>query len=160
MRDVPISRPPSSGTPSTGRRDGWAAIFLPSARVARACLAALVSLALVAATPALAQQPESEAQDWIPKALTFPADAEIVTDRAVGSTVRMFSVTTSAEAGPLLEGWAEALRAEGYAIEQGAEELLEDAIEFSGPGIANAKIVASRTAEEGETLIEFDATLD
>jgi hypothetical protein len=72
----------------------------------------------------------------------------------------MFSVATAEDAGPLLAAWEEALRTSGYAIEREREELVEGSIEFSGPGIANAKIVANRTADDGQTLIEFDATLD
>ena len=103
---------------------------------------------------------EMAVQDWIPETLEFPADAEMVTDREIGSTVRMFSVATGAETGPLLAAWEEALRTGGYAIDRDSEELVEGAIEFSGPGIANAKIVANRSAEDGQTLIEFDATLN
>lgn len=103
---------------------------------------------------------EAEIQAWIPEVLEFPADAEVVTDREIGSTVRMFSVSTAAETGPLLEGWQQALRESGFAIEQDADQLLDNALEFSGPGISAAKIVANRRTENGRTLIEFDATLD
>lgn len=116
--------------------------------------AALVCLATVVAYA------EAALQDWIPEVVELPTDAAVVTDREIGSTVRMFSVTTGEETGPLLEGWAEALRTNGYDIERDTDELLEQAIQFSGPGIANAKIVATRSAEGGQTLIEFDATLD
>ena len=103
---------------------------------------------------------EISLQDWIPAQLEFPADAEVVTDREIGSTVRMFSVTTREDTAPLLAAWEETLRTNGYAIERERGELVEGAIEFSGPGIANAKIVATPSADDDRTLVEFDATLD
>lgn len=129
------------------------------ARLGRAARDAAVAGLLVCLGAVLAHA-EVTLQDWIPEVLTLPADAEVVTDREIGSTVRMFSVSTGEDAGPLLASWEEALRTGGYAIERDTEELVEGAIEFSGPGISNAKIVANRTDEDGQTLIEFDATLD
>ncbi len=99
-------------------------------------------------------------QDWIPGVLAFPADAEVVTDRAIGSTVRLFSFATGADVDALLTDWSESLSGGGYAVTQDAEDLLERSIEFSGPGIFNAKIVAVPTADDGRNIIEFDATLD
>jgi hypothetical protein len=124
-------------------------------RQARAALAAALALAILATVV----RAEAELQAWIPQVLELPADAEVVTDREIGSSVRMLSVTTAAETGPLLRSWEEALRTGGYNIEQDADELLDNALEFSGPGISAAKIVANRRAENGLTLIEFDATL-
>ncbi|KPQ04385.1 MAG: hypothetical protein HLUCCA09_01550 [Rhodobacteraceae bacterium HLUCCA09] len=133
---------------------------LPSAAgFARAARDAGLAACLVLFATAIAWA-EMTLQDWIPAVLDFPADAEVVTDREIGSTVRMFSVSTGEESGPLLAAWEEALSTSGYAIQSEAEELVEGSIEFSGPGIANAKIVANRTTENGQTLIEFDATLN
>jgi hypothetical protein len=133
---------------------------LPSrSALARAARDAVLAGGIVLLATAMAWA-EMTLQDWIPAELEFPADAEVVTDREIGSTVRMFSVTTGQDSAPLLATWEEALRTNGYAIEREREELVEGAIEFSGPGIANAKIVATRSAEDGQTLIEFDATLD
>ncbi|RDC73345.1 hypothetical protein DLJ49_07175 [Rhodovulum sp. 12E13] len=134
-------------------------VRLPVVGVARAARDATLAALVVLCATALAWA-EMALQDWIPAELDFPADAQVVTDREIGSTVRMFSVATGEETGPLLERWEEALRTSGYAIERESEELVEGSIEFSGPGIANAKIVANRVAEDGQTLIEFDATLD
>lgn len=132
----------------------------PSAAwLARAARDAGLAACLVLFATAIAWA-EMTLQEWIPAELDFPADAEVVTDREIGSTVRMFSVSTAEETDPLLDRWEEALRTSGYAIERESEELVEGSIEFSGPGIANAKIVANRAAEDGQTLIEFDATLD
>jgi hypothetical protein len=114
----------------------------------------LVGLACVAASADVARQ------DWIPEAVSLPDDAEVVTDRAIGSSVRIFSFRTSAEVGPLLAEWEAALQDAGYAIERGRSELVDGAIEFRGEGIANAKIVATRGAEGGHTVMEFDATLE
>jgi hypothetical protein len=131
--------------------------FRQSARRAGRTLA---TAGLIAGLAAVVAWAEAAVQDWIPEVLEFPSDAEVVTDREIGSTVRMFSVTTGEDTGALLTDWEEALRTGGYAIERESDELVEGAIEFSGPGIANAKIAATRRAADGQTLIEFDATLD
>ncbi|AUH65573.1 hypothetical protein CX676_16605 [Paracoccus zhejiangensis] len=99
-------------------------------------------------------------QDWIPDVLTIPEDAEVVTDRAIGSTVRMFSIATGADVDALFAEWEESLSGNGYPVTQGADDLLDHSIEFSGPGIANAKIIVAPTTEDGRSVIEFDATLD
>lgn len=36
---------------------------------------------------------------------------------------------------------------------------MDRSIKFSGPGIANAKIIVAPTTEDGRSIIEFDATL-
>ncbi|MEY8838261.1 hypothetical protein AB9K41_04360 [Cribrihabitans sp. XS_ASV171] len=99
-------------------------------------------------------------QDWIPDVLAFPEDAEIVADRSIGSSVRMFSISTGENAQELLSTWEESLNVNGYRVTRSEGELLDQSIEFSGPGIANAKIIVAPTTEEGQTLIEFDATLE
>ena len=119
----------------------------------------LVAACLVAALSVTARA-EITLQDWIPGILTFPDDAQVVIDREIGSSVRMFSFSTAVETGPMLADWQQSLREDGYTIERQADELVGGAIEFSGPGIANAKIVANREGEEGLSIVEFDATLD
>ncbi len=99
-------------------------------------------------------------QDWIPEVLTIPDDAEVATDRAIGSTVRMFTITTGADVDELLAVWEESLRSSGYHVAQGADDLLKRSIEFSGPGIANAKIIVAPTTADGRSIIDFDATLN
>ena len=115
---------------------------------------------LLAATAMLAaEEIESWTQAWIPGVLRVPADAEVLRDRAIGSSVRMFSIATDEDAEALLGDWEAALRTDGYVIEQEAGQLMDRSIEFSGAGIANAKIVAAPTNEDGRTVLEFDATL-
>lgn len=99
-------------------------------------------------------------QDWVPDALVFPDDTEVVLDRAIGSTVRMFSIATAADVDVLFSEWEESLNANGFPVIQGAGELLERTIEFSGPGIVNAKILVAPRTDEGRNIIEFDATLN
>ena len=60
----------------------------------------------------------------------------------------------------LFVDWEESLSGNGYPVTQGADDLLDRSIEFSGPGIANAKIIVAPTTEDGRSIIEFDATLD
>lgn len=120
---------------------------------------ALVAAWLVVAASAVVYA-EEHLQDWIPDVLTFPDDAEVVTDRAIGSTVRMFSIETGADVDALFADWEESLNGNGYPVAQGADDLLDRSIEFSGPGIANAKIIVSPTSGDERSIIEFDATLD
>lgn len=114
-------------------------------------------LVLVASTVVYADE---HLQDWIPDVLAIPVDAEVVTDRAIGSTVRMFSIATGADVEELFAEWEESLNGNGYPVTQGADDLMDRSIEFSGPGITNAKIVVAPTTEDGRSIIEFDATLD
>jgi hypothetical protein len=65
-------------------------------------------------------------------------DAEVVTDRAVGSTLRMFSGTTDGDVDALFADWEERLNGKGNTVSQGADDLPDHSIEFSGPGIAHA----------------------
>ncbi|SRR6056297_181807 len=98
--------------------------------------------------------------DWIPDALSFPDDAEVVTDRSVGSSIRLFSISTQADVDALLADWENELNENGYPVTQEAGELLDQSIEFTGPGIANAKIIVAPTTDGARSLIEFDATLN
>jgi len=118
----------------------------------------LLSAWLVLAATVLVYADELR-QDWMPEGLTLPEDAEVVTDRAIGSTVRMFSISTGADVDELLAVWEENLGSSGYSVTQGADDLLKRSIEFSGAGIANAKIIVAPTTSDGRGLIEFDATL-
>ncbi|PWK61720.1 hypothetical protein [Roseicyclus mahoneyensis] len=121
----------------------------------------LAAILVLSATALLQAQDRIEAwtQDWVPPVLEVPADATLLTDREIGSTVRMFSFSTGADVDALFEAWEAALRDGGFPIDQGADDLLERSIEFSGRGISNAKIVAGVTSEDGRTVIEIDATL-
>lgn len=99
------------------------------------------------------------AQDWMPDVLRMPEDATVVADREIG-TVRMFSITTAENVDELLPEWEESLRINGFPVSRGDGELIEKAIEFSGQGIVNAKIIVAPVTEDGLSLIEFDATLN
>jgi hypothetical protein len=103
---------------------------------------------------------EEHLQDWIPDVLVIPDDAEVVTDRAIGSTARMFAITTGADVDALFMDWEESLTSNGYPVSQGADDILGRSIEFSGPGIANAKIIIAPTTDGDRNIIEFDATLN
>ena len=120
-----------------------------------AAAAAIVWLA------SLVAHAEIAVQDWIPEVLIFPDDAEVVADRAVGSAIRMYSVTTEADGAEVLGLWQAALEEAGFIISARRDDLLPNSVEFSGPGIINAKIVATTSpVDDGRTLIEFDATLE
>jgi hypothetical protein len=99
-------------------------------------------------------------QEWIPDVLTFPEDAEVVTDRAIGSSIRLFSISTGADVDALLADWEESLVENGFPVTQEAGDVLDRSIEFTGPGISNAKILVAPFTEDGRSVIEFDATLD
>ena len=99
-------------------------------------------------------------QDWVPEILAVPQDAELLTDRAVGSTIRLFSFSTGQNIDGLFRAWETALRDGGYQIHDPPSDLVGRSIEFSGTGIANAQIIAGHTTEDGRTVIEVDATLD
>lgn len=99
-------------------------------------------------------------QDWIPDELSFPEDSEVITDRAIGSTVRMFSIATNADVADLFDDWEDSLGTSGYRITQAQDELLDQSIEFSGRGISNAKIIVAPVTEDGRSIIQFDATLN
>lgn len=128
---------------------------LPRLSVRNALIAAW--LVLAASAVVYADEP---LQDWIPDVIAIPDDAEVVTDRAIWSTVRMFSIATGADVDALFAGWEESLSDNGYPVTQSADDLLDRSIEFSGPGITNAKIIVAPTTDDGRSIIEFDATLD
>jgi hypothetical protein len=99
-------------------------------------------------------------QDWMPSAVDLPEDAEVLIDREIGSAIRLFSISTAEEVDELLSRWRDALDADGYTISEVGVGSMERAIEFSGQGISNAKIVVALSSAEGRHVIEFDATLN
>lgn len=124
-----------------------------------ALLATLWSAAfvvMISAFPALAQD---QVQGWVPAELKMPADFEVLTDREIGSSLRMFSFRTEEDVDTLLNEWEAALQAAGYMILQGEGDLLERAVEFSGQGISNAKIAVAPASADDSKVIEIDATL-
>ncbi|ATI43613.1 hypothetical protein CBW24_15810 (plasmid) [Pacificitalea manganoxidans] len=146
----------------------------PPRRAIRTALGPLAALCMSLAAPAVQAQdtpaPEAPAQevqtpaseiviDWLPEAITLPADAEVVADRAVGSTIRMVSIATEEDAEALLAEWREALSTSGYLVEDPAEALADRQVLFSGTGIENGKVVISPTVEDGREILQFDASL-
>jgi hypothetical protein len=120
----------------------------------------LVFAAVIVLAASVVVRADEHIQDWIPEVLVFPEDAEVITDRAIGSSIRLFSISTEADVDALLSDWEEALNENGFPVTQEAGELLDRSIEFTGPGITNAKILVAPTTEGGRRLIEFDATLN
>lgn len=129
-------------------------------RLRRLPLRDMLSAAVIVLAATVMVRAEIALQDWIPDVLAMPADAEVVTDRAIGSSVRMFSIETDADVTALFAEWEQSLVDGGFPVNQSVDEGLETSIEFSGSGIANAKIIVAPTAEAGRSVISFDATLN
>ncbi|MFW5881441.1 MAG: hypothetical protein ACOCTP_02865 [Roseicyclus sp.] len=142
--------------PSPWKARNWPKLsgFLRRVSIRDAACAAVVVLA------ASVVHADEEFQDWIPEVLDFPEDTEVVTDRAIGSTIRLFTISTEADVDALLSDWEDALNENGFPVTQQVGELIDQSIEFTGPGIANAKILVAPVTESGRSLIEFDATLN
>lgn len=104
-------------------------------------------------------QADEALQDWVPDVLEMPADIKVLEDRAIGATLRMFTISTESDVETLLEEWEEELRLAGYTIHQEQGDAPNHVIEFSGQGINNAKIVISPTSDGARAVIDFDATL-
>lgn len=107
---------------------------------------------------ALAQ--ESPPQSWVPDVLHLPDDAQVLTDRAIGESLRMFSFATHADVDALLRGWEADLREAGYSVLQAQADVLDRVIAFSGQGINNAQIVVAPASGSTRRIVAFDATLD
>lgn len=103
---------------------------------------------------------ETVRQDWLPSVIDLPEDAEVLIDREIGSTIRLFSISTGEDVDEILLRWTDALRADGYVISETGVGSMERAIEFSGEGISNAKIIIALSSVDGRHILEFDATLN
>jgi hypothetical protein len=123
-------------------------------------LRALAFAACLSLPAAMILHAEEAPQAWVPEALSLPADADVLTDRAIGSNIRMFSFSTARDPDELIAEWEEALSRGGYTINRAQDALPVDSIEFSGEGISNAKIIVSPTTDGERAVIEFDATLE
>lgn len=128
--------------------------YAAPARHATAPLA--IALTMASAMVLWAEQ----AQNWIPDEVKLPSDMEVTIDRAIGSSTRIFAFVTGEDAGALIDTWADALSQAGYNIAPNPEEVANPQIEFSGPGIGNAKIAVQPTAEADRSLVQFDASLN
>lgn len=150
--------------PSPTRRRGDRPATAPSLRRLRAlALASLAStvavMAPVAAPAVMAQAAEAETQDWIPEPIALPSDRDVITNREIGASTRMFAFTTSEDGAALMARWREALAGAGYVVAPPSEAIETPEIEFSGPGIGNAKIALVPGGGEGRATIQFDASL-
>lgn len=86
---------------------------------------ALVAAWLVLATSAVVYADE-HLQDWIPDVRAIPDDAEVVTDRAIGSTA------TSADVDALFADWEESLSNNGYPVTQALKTCRTGRSSFPG----------------------------
>ncbi|MDR7127596.1 hypothetical protein J2X53_004446 [Pseudorhodobacter sp. 4114] len=100
-----------------------------------------------------------EIQGWVPEAIILPDDAEVVMNREIGSSIRMFSFSTHADVRTLFRDWSAALEESQYSVRPQQSEFDEAAIEFSGEDILNAKIAAGVINGDEPVVITFDATL-
>jgi hypothetical protein len=98
-------------------------------------------------------------QGWVPEILTLPVDAVVEMDRAIGSSIRMFSFSTETDVDTLFGDWSTALEDGGYSIRPQQVELDQNSIEFSGQNILNAKIATAAASTGDRVVITFDATL-
>ena len=121
-------------------------------------LTAAVAVAPRAAGAGTPAAPDT--QTWIPPVVDLPADMTVKVDRAIGSSTRIFSFETREDGTVLIEHWAAALSAAGYHIKDPNPELAASQIDFSGPGIGNAKISILPGAVKGTTTVQFDASLE
>lgn len=114
---------------------------------------------LMFATSFSAFAQEEVPQSWVPEVLEMPEDIEVLSDHQVGSSLRMFSFSTSADVDDLLDKWEDDLDLGGYTMLAAQIDTLDRVIEFSGQGISNAKIAVTPSQVEGRYVIEMDATL-
>ena len=121
----------------------------------------LMAAVAVAPRAAEAETPATpDTQTWIPPEIDLPADMTVKVDRAIGSSTRIFTFETHQDGTALIEHWASALSAAGYQIKDPNPELAARQIDFSGPGIGNAKISILPGAVRGTTTVQFDASLE
>lgn len=102
---------------------------------------------------------EDSDTSWIPEEIILPEDMEIVTDRSIGSVIRVFTFTTAEDTDALADLWREALETGPYQVLPPAEGMDQRLIEFSGGGIQNGQIAFMRGADGTDTTVQFDASL-
>lgn len=107
-------------------------------------------------SPLMAQEAD---QSWIPEEISLPEDMEIVTDRSIGSAIRVFTFTTAEDTDSLADRWREALTNGPYQVQPPSEGMDQRLIEFSGGRIQNAQIAFSQGAASTDTTVQFDASL-
>jgi hypothetical protein len=120
--------------------------------------AALAALFLAAGAAAADDTPNS--QDWIPDAIELPDDMEVTSDREIGSSTRMFAFATDADGAALIADWRSVLEnTPGFSVDPPSDALDIPELEFSGPGIGNAKIALDRGTDGERDVIRMDASL-
>ncbi|MBS1302244.1 hypothetical protein [Loktanella sp. SALINAS62] len=142
------------------RRDGAVRLIQSHILGLRALICSFLIAVMVFWPHHMMLHAQEDQQEWLPEVLELPADMEVITDRSIGSSLRMFSFTTERDPDELLEEWEEELRLAGYAIDQEQGDILDKVVEFSGSGISNGKIVIAPVEDDGRAVIEFDATLE
>jgi len=119
----------------------------------------MAALLLLFASSYAAIAQEEGPQSWVPEVLEMPDDIEVLSYHQVGSSLRMFSFSTSENVDELMDEWKEELDHGGYTLLKAPTGTLDRVIEFSGQGIGNAKIAVTPSQIEGSYVIEIDATL-
>ena len=84
---------------------------------------------------------------------------EIVTDRSIGASSRMFSFTTKQDPDALSRKWRAALEQAPYQVKPASETLDRRLIEFSGQTIRTGQSAFVDSADNGATTVQFDASL-
>jgi len=120
-------------------------------------IARLAAVALFLSAPLL--QAEERDMSWIPEEIDLPEDMEILTDRSIGSVIRLFTFTTAEDTDVLADRWRDALLTGPYQVQPPAEGMDQLLIEFSGGRIRNGQIAFMRGAEGTDTTVQFDASL-
>lgn len=123
-------------------------------------ISAAAGLFFLLPIPAAPAGSAPDSQSWIPPAIELPQDMAVTVDRAIGSSTRIFAFETRTDGAVLIEHWNAALADSGYLIKDANPELAARQIDFSGPGIGNAKISIQPGAVDGTTTVQFDASLD
>ncbi len=101
-----------------------------------------------------------ERPDWLPAALVLPADAQVSLNAEVGSSARMLQFSTNEDPDALLDRWREALRENGYLIDDSLNQIEERQIQFTGPSVDAAQVVVLPAAGAGRITLQIDATLN
>lgn len=141
------------------RQTAITAQLFPDLQRLRRALCNMVFATLLLICAAMVLHAEEMHPDWLPQEVQLPADMDVLMDREIGSSLRMFSFSTEGDVAALLVEWEAALQQGGYTIDQSRQDGLDQVIEFSGNDINNAKIVIPPSTDEGRSVIEFDATL-
>ncbi len=106
------------------------------------------------------ERPEGSVGDWLPPAIEFPEDMQVVIDSAVGSSTRLLQFSTREDAEALIARWRDALRQTGWQVDPSPEMIENQQILFSGPGIGSAQVIIIPSQSDGAQVIQIDASLN